>query len=230
VERPQLIDAVRAGSYTFRSTDVSVVLDLMIHDIDLALALAGSEVRRVDAVGGKVFGPNEDWAQARLTFASGAVATLFASRVQPAAQRTMQVMGEQGLLWLDFQAKTARLARPSEELQKGRTDVNRLAPAEREAMKSRMASELLPLRELCVLENNAILEELREFTSAVQNGTAVTATGEVGRDAVAVAEEVLAEIAAGRSRAAGPATLPFVPGSTASRWLQVLPTASRKAA
>jgi predicted dehydrogenase len=211
IQQPRLIEAVRAGSYTFRSTDVGVVLDLMIHDIDLALSLAQSDVERIDAIGGKVVGPNEDWAQARLTFANGAVASFSASRVHHTAQRTMQVTGDDGLLWLDFQAKSARLMRPSRELCQGQTDVNRLSPAEREAMKSRLATELLPMRDLPVVENNAILEELREFATAIQQGTPVTASGQVGRDAVAVAEEVLACIALNRDVTTSPVILPFAP-------------------
>lgn len=211
IQNPRLIEATRTGAYTFRSTDISVVLDLMIHDIDLALSLAQSEVRRIDAVGGKVVGPNEDWAHARITFACGAVATLFASRVHSGAQRTLQVLGDHGLLNIDFQAKTARLLRPSDELRTSRVDVNRLSPARREAMKARLATELLPLRELKVTDNNALREELCEFAAAIQVGASVTADGAAGRDAVAVAEQVLAQIALHRDASAPPILLPFAP-------------------
>jgi predicted dehydrogenase len=213
--RPRLIEAVRAAPYTFRSTDVSVVLDLMIHDIDLALSLTGSEVQRIDAVGGKVIGPNEDWAQARLQFASGAVASLFASRVQANVQRTMHVVAERGLAWLDFHAKTARVLQAAGELEK--LDGHRLSAAERAALQSRLP-ELLPVRELPVPENNAILEELREFAAAVGHARPVSASGVVGRDAVAVAERVLAAIAAQHESVAPPVVLPFLP-KRHHRWM-----------
>jgi predicted dehydrogenase len=199
IEEPVLIEAVRAAPYTFRSTDVSVVLDLMIHDIDLALSLVRSEVRRVDAIGGKVVGPNEDWAQARITFASGAVASLSASRVQPTVQRTMNVIGPESQLWLDFQAKTAKASRPGNL-------VGRPESSSREAVQA-----ALMVRELPIAENNAILEELREFAAAIQFGSAVTATGQAGRDAVAVAEQVLCSIAADHELSRRPAILPFMP-------------------
>jgi predicted dehydrogenase len=195
VERPQFIDAVRAAPYTFRSTDVSVVLDLMIHDIDLALDLAQSEVRCVTAIGGKVIGPNEDWAQARIAFASGAIASLFASRVHPAVQRTMQVVGEHGMLWLDFQAKTAKTMRPGDRV--------RNASAQDRAIPT--------ICELPTAENNAILEELREFAQAIQSHTRVTADGTSGRAAVAVAEEVLTSLAVGHQAPSPPAIIPFMP-------------------
>jgi predicted dehydrogenase len=215
VNQPQLVEAVRAAPYTFRSTDVSVVLDLMIHDIDLALSLVQSEVRRVDAIGGKVLGPNEDWAQARITFASGAVASLSASRLHPSVQRTMQVVGEHGILWLDFQAKTAKSMRPSDEIC-NIPDVNRLAPAERDALKAELTTRHLAVRELPVAENNAILEEQREFAAAIQTGAEVTASGQAGRDAVAVAEQVLCAIAAQHEGSRGPAIMPFMPVSVSS--------------
>jgi predicted dehydrogenase len=198
IERPRLIDAVRAAPYTFRSTDVSVVLDLMIHDIDLALAVVNSKVVRIDATGGKVLGPNEDWAQARLTFASGAIANLSASRVAPAVQRTMHVVGDDGQLWLDFQAKTARLLRPSEAIRQGQIHVNRLSAEECRNLQATLATEHLPICDLPVVENNAILEEQREFARAITTGLRVVADGRVGRDAVAVAEQVLATIATSR--------------------------------
>jgi len=210
VEHPRLIETVRAGSYTFRSTDVSVVLDLMIHDIDLALSLVDSDVRRIDAIGGKVFGPNEDWAQARITFASGAVASLSASRVHPAVQRTMQIVGDHGLLQLDFQAKTARLTRPGDDVRHGCIDVNRLTPAAREVVKAELATKHLPVHELPIVENNAILEELREFAAAIRTGRPVTTSGRAGRDAVAVAERILSAIAAAHE-SSPPIVLPFIP-------------------
>ena len=192
-EQPHFIDAVRAAPYTGRSTDVSVVLDLMIHDIDLALALAQSEVRCVEAIGGKMIGPNEDWAQAKISFASGAIASLFASRVHPNVQRTMQVAGGHGMLWLDFQAKTAKTMRSSGT---ARTGAARPIPA---------------VQDLPTTENNAILEELREFAAAIHSQTPVTADGRAGRAAVAVAEDILSSLAAAHEAPQPPAIIPFMP-------------------
>lgn len=193
VEQPHFIDAVRAAPFTGRSTDVSVVLDLMIHDIDLALALAQSEVRCVEAIGGKMIGPNEDWAQAKISFASGAIASLFASRIHPNVQRTMQVAGQHGMLWLDFQAKTAKTMRASENVLSG---PSRSIPA---------------VHDLPTTENNAILEELREFAAAIRGQLSVTADGRAGRTAVAVAEDILSSLAAAHDAPQPPAIIPFMP-------------------
>ena len=86
---PRLIAAVRSTPWTGRALDVDVVLDLMIHDIDLAVDLAGAPVVAVDAVGTQVFSPTNDMAEARLTFANGVVATLAASRVSAKGERTL---------------------------------------------------------------------------------------------------------------------------------------------
>jgi predicted dehydrogenase len=193
VEQAHFIDAVRAAPFTGRSADVSVVLDLMIHDIDLALALAQSEVRCVEAIGGKMIGPNEDWAQARITFASGAIASLFASRVHPNVQRTMQVVGRHGMLWLDFQAKTAKTMRRDENALSG---PSRSTPT---------------VQDLPTTENNAIREELREFAAAIRGQMSVTADGRAGRAAVAVAEDILSSLAASHDLSQPPAIIPFMP-------------------
>jgi hypothetical protein len=119
----------------------------------------------------------------------------------------MQVVGEHGTLWLDFQAKTAKVLCPSDEIRRIR-DVNRLTPSVREALRAELATRHLAVRDLPVEENNAILEELREFASTIQMGVPVTAPGSVGRDAVAVAEQVLAAIAAAHRSSHGPAITP----------------------
>ena len=76
IRDPKYIEAVRTSGFTFRSTDVGVVLDLMIHDIDLVLSMVRSPLRKVDALGFSVLGGHEDVANARLEFECGCVATL----------------------------------------------------------------------------------------------------------------------------------------------------------
>ena len=99
---PKYIDATRTSGYTFRSTDIGVVLDMMIHDLDLVLHFANSPVRNVQALGISVLGDHEDVAQARLEFANGCVANLSASRVSYQPVRQMQVWSEHGCVTVDF--------------------------------------------------------------------------------------------------------------------------------
>lgn len=176
----QLLNARRTSSYTFRSTDVGVVLDLMIHDIDLAFSLAGKKVVDVQASGLAVIGPHEDIAEARLTFESGCVAKLWASRVSPVAQRTLDIYSDGLHASLDLAARTAQLVRPRPELLDGGCDVR----------------DLLPLESVQVEERNAILDEQHDFVRGILEGQPVCVPGEAGRDALAVAEIILDRIAA----------------------------------
>lgn len=176
----RMLEARRTSGYTFRSTDVGVVLDLMIHDIDLALVLAGGSVIDVQASGLAVIGPNEDIAEARLTFDSGCVAVLKASRVSPVAERKLNVYCERWHASLDLAARTAQIVRPKPELQNGEIDVR----------------DLLPLESVQIDVRNAILDEQHDFVRGIVEGHPVRVPGEAGRDALAIAEAILEQIAA----------------------------------
>ncbi len=106
IEAPRLIECVRHTTWTGRATDVDVVLDLMIHDIDLALTIAASPVISVAASGASVATGLNDVAEARLSFANGAVATLAASRVAAAAERSVSVTEAGRRLTADLSAQT----------------------------------------------------------------------------------------------------------------------------
>ncbi|MBS0562083.1 MAG: Gfo/Idh/MocA family oxidoreductase [Proteobacteria bacterium] len=99
---PLYIEATRIAPYKPRGTDVSVILDLMIHDLDLILALVDSPIASVDAVGAAVASQHEDIANARIRFASGAVATITASRVSARTERRMRIFSQNGYMAADF--------------------------------------------------------------------------------------------------------------------------------
>jgi predicted dehydrogenase len=198
LRKPIYIDAARTGPYTCRSTDIGVVLDLMIHDIDVTLSLADDELVSVQALGAAVIGPNEDWAQARLIFASGCVANLFASRVDWQARRSMRVVCYGCIADIDFGAHQARLIPTDHRLLDHDFDIASLEPAERARFKDRVLTDYLPVKELPVAQSNPLLEEQREFVAAIQGRKAVRVSGSSGRQALDVAERILAEISAHR--------------------------------
>src|SRR6201996_7676658 len=103
---PLYIEATRIAPFKPRGTDVSVILDLMIHDLDLVLALIDSEIESVDAVGAPVASPHEDIANARLRFRNGAVATITASRISPRTERRMRIFAQDSYMAADFSART----------------------------------------------------------------------------------------------------------------------------
>lgn len=104
--RPRFIEAQRISPYTFRSTDVGVVMDMMIHDIDIVLSLTRRAVRDVQAVAVNVLGTHEDIANARLLFEDGCVANLTASRLALKTERKVRVFSDQAYLSLDYFKKT----------------------------------------------------------------------------------------------------------------------------
>ncbi len=210
VRDPKFVEATRASGYTFRSTDVGVVLDLMIHDLDLVMSLAGNTVTRIDALGLAVFGPHEDVAHARLEFASGCVANLNASRVSHVARRTMQVWSSRAFSTLDFAQRTCSVVKPSQAVMERSVDFSTLSPAEKAAQKDRVMGEHLPLEQLTGEATNALSDELRDLIDSVRLSRAPRVTGEQGRDVLSVAEQILAKINTHRwsHRDAGPMATP----------------------
>lgn len=179
----KFITAERLSGYPARSTDVGVVLDLMIHDLDIAQAVVAAPVRRVDALGVAVVGPHEDIATARIEFENGCVANLTASRVSYVRRRLMHLFSPAGHVALDLaarQASAVALRRPPVPIGQGEGDV---------------LAGYLSHEEVDVEERNAIAEEQREFVASVRGDAQPRVSGAAGRDAMALAERVLDSIA-----------------------------------
>ncbi len=102
VKNPRFIECHRLSPYQPRGTEVGVVLDLMIHDIDIILSLVKSPIRRIEAVGVKVLSPYEDIASARITFTNGAVANVTSSRISQEKMRKFRIFEEDAYISLDF--------------------------------------------------------------------------------------------------------------------------------
>ena len=141
--RPKYVSAERLSTYTFRSTDIGVVLDLMIHDLDLLLSLIAAPVRSVAAVGVSLFGEHEDVANARIEFEDGSVANLTASRASYTPTRKMRIWGAEGYASLDFAARQATLIRPSEQLKSGRLDLEGVDLSQPAAVREHLFGKVL---------------------------------------------------------------------------------------
>lgn len=183
VDQPRFIESDRLAPFNPRGADVAVVLDLMIHDIDLVRTLVGGRVSSVAAVGVPVLTPFVDIANARLTFESGAVANITASRVSRERMRKLRIFQASGYLSLD-------LASGSGEYYRLRDDVDiatlAKAPAGIEAFVERIALE--------APEGEPLRLEFDSFLQAVRGEAPVTVTGEDGREALAVALNIVHEI------------------------------------
>ena len=158
---PRFIEVHRLSPYPFRGTDVSVVLDVMIHDLDLILALVRSPVRRLSAVGVPALSKSEDIANARVEFASGCVANLTASRISDETIRRIRVFQEESYLSIDYKSQTVELAR-----RRGRT-IQRV--------------------NLPVNQRPPLQDELASFVRSVVSRRAPVVSGEEARAALALA-------------------------------------------
>jgi predicted dehydrogenase len=189
--RPRYINAERLSTFTFRSTDIGVVLDLMIHDLDLILDLIAAPVRSVAAVGLSVFGEHEDVANARIEFEDGSVADVTASRASEHAIRKMRIWGAEGYASLDFAARQAKLIRPSESLRRGRLELDGLDLGRPAAIKEHVFGKLLRVDRVACDGPEPLALELEDFVAAARGESRPRVGGEEGLRAMRLADQVL---------------------------------------
>lgn len=195
LRHPKYIEGMRAGPYSGRSTDIGVVMDLMIHDLDLALSLVQSEITHISASGIAVVGGHEDLAEARIEFASGCIASLRVSRLATQPVRRMQVFATECYANIDFSASEVQIVKASEQLLNREVSLDRMAPADRMAAKDSIYGELLSVETISAPSRNAILDEQNDFALSIRSGTAPCVSGEDGYQAVDAAARVLEAIA-----------------------------------
>jgi predicted dehydrogenase len=203
---PRYIRCDRYGGFTGRSTDVGVVLDVMIHDLDLVLDLVAQPVERVEALGATVLGGNEDMAQARVTFAGGCVADLSACRISPEPARTMRVWGAEGYAGVDFAARKLTLMQPGEALRSGRIDSRRLTPDVIGMLKAEMFSRFVETITVdCTGHHQAdqLTRELIDFVACVREGRTPRVDGAAGLSALDLAGRVVQAIGQRDARPTG---------------------------
>ena len=178
---PLYIEAVRIAPFKPRGTDVSVILDLMIHDLDLVLALVDSPIESVDAVGAPIASPFEDIANARLRFANGAVAAITASRVSIRTERRMRIFARDTYLAADFSSrKLTVIGRGIGQPVPGVAGVG--------------------IEEASWEEHDSLAAEHAAFYDSVLDGAPVLVGPEAGRRALAAALAVAEAMAVSRAR------------------------------
>jgi len=186
---PLFVESHRLAQFKPRGTDVAVVLDLMIHDIDLILAFVKSPVRQIDANGVAVVSDTVDIANARLQFENGCVANVTASRISQRAMRKMRLFQPNAYISLDFA--------------EGMAEVFRLLPEDASDARGAMVLGEMGLgrnRKKIVYEQpeprevNALRHELQLFADAVKNGTPPAVTAEDAKRALEVATSIMQKI------------------------------------
>ena len=188
---PKFITCERLGGFSGRSTDVGAVLDLMIHDLDLVLTLVRSEVRSVEALGVAVLGGHEDMARATVTFANGCVAQLSASRVHPAPVRRMNVWAPEGFVTVDFAKRHLTMMQVNRNTLHAGFDSRRLDPSALESVRTELFGRYLQVCEFACGTRDQLTSELEDFVHCIRTGERPRVDGTAGRDAVALATQIL---------------------------------------
>lgn len=168
IEKPRFIECHRLGPFVPRAADIGVVLDLMIHDIDIILGLVKSHVTNIEAVGVKTVSEHEDTANVRLTFANDAICDLTASRVTKKSSRTIRISQENSHINLNYLTQSAILyKRKNHRLKKKRIKIKKEEP---------------------------LKKELESFVHCVINNQKPIVSGEEAREALAVAIDITKQI------------------------------------
>jgi predicted dehydrogenase len=167
VSRPLYIESSRISQWKPRATDVDVVLDLMIHDVDIILGLVKSRVARIDAAGAPVLNPTEDIASARIVFEDGCVANVTASRISGKTQRTMRVFQPDSYIVCDFgERRISRFIKTGDPLVQGPAAITADAWE--------------------VPHHDSLAKEIAEFVSCVRSGRTPTVDGRAGEEALKI--------------------------------------------
>lgn len=184
MRRPVYLECVRIAPFKPRGTDVSVIMDLMIHDLDFVLSLVDAELAAVEAIGAPVASPFDDIANARLSFANGCVASITASRISMKTERRMRLFSQEGYMAVDFAAR--RLMMIGRDVAAGAAlpgiDGGRIEHVSWQA-------------------DDALAAEHEAFAAAVLDGAPVLVDAVAGRRALAAALAVMAAMEQARARA-----------------------------
>jgi predicted dehydrogenase len=191
--QPLFMECDRISPFKFRSADIGVVFDLMIHDIDIVLHLAHSKVASIDACGVPVIGRHEDICNARIVFENGCVANVTASRVSTKSERKIRLFSRDSYIAIDTGARQALLYRKSAKL-------TGVIAKMRELKKSATSladfaglsfPDLVDIQELKLDDYEPLAKELEAFTDAVRSHAPSPISGREGLEAIETAEWVL---------------------------------------
>lgn len=181
IENPMFIETHRLSEFNARGTDVSVIHDLMIHDIDIILSIVKSNVKRISANGVAVVSETPDIANARIEFDNGCVANLTASRVSLTSMRKTRIFQKNAYISIDFSKKTSQILQLSEVDEK--TDEYSILLDLGENKKKKEINFVKPK----IKDNNAIKDELTAFANAILNDQQPLVTVEDGYNALRIA-------------------------------------------
>ena len=194
---PRFIETHRLSPYPARSTDVGVVLDLMIHDLDIVLAFVKSPVTGVDAVGIPVLSKSEDIANARLRFANGCVANLTASRVSPERMRKIRVFSGGPMpsyISLDYRAQEGFIYRIAREGEQKSSRLKKLLASKDSTIVSEYAGKRIVREPVPIAKEEPLKLELQDFVNCVREQQTPVVSGESAKRALDLAFEITRQV------------------------------------
>ncbi len=190
---PKFVETQRVSPFTFRSADVGVVFDMMIHDIDVVLHLVKTRNYRIHAVGVAVLGPHEDVANARVSFDNGCVVNLTASRLALKTDRRLRVFSPDAYFTMDYQKKSGLAVKKDANL-----DLIQMARERNFEDLSQMSGldfgKMVKVEPLTLRDVEPLRAEIDSFLNAVRTGEPPAVTGEDGAAAVQLAEDIVEAI------------------------------------
>lgn len=188
--QPKFVETHRISPFSFRSADIGVIFDMMIHDIDILLHLVRDDVERVDAAGVAVLGPHEDIASARITFRGGAVANLTASRLALKTERKLRVFAPTAYISLDYQKKVGIAITRDKNL-----DILKLARERHVEDLAQLAGtdfgKLVKVEPLQIDDRDALETELEAFVDCVRTRRPPPVSVDDGVAAIRLAEDIV---------------------------------------
>jgi len=191
---PKFIECHRLSPFTFRSADIGVVMDLMIHDIDIILNITGSKVKKFDAIGVNVISQQEDIANARIQFQNGCVANITASRVSIRPMRKIRLFSEDSYISIDYQKKEALIYKKSPELTLNSLNISATDASSLADLEGRSFGDLLKMEHIKMDNYEPLRKELESFINCITGNKEPEVSGEEGLKAIEVANNILCEI------------------------------------
>ena len=203
---PRFIESHRLSPYPARSTDIGVVLDLMIHDLDVVLAFVKSPVTRVDAVGIPVLSQSEDIANARLRFANGCVANLTASRISPERMRKIRVFSGGAMtsyVSLDYRAQEGFIYRIARDGEEESSLLKKLLAARDSTIVSEFGGKRIVREPVPIEKEEPLKLELEHFIECVAARQVPRVSGASAKQALDLAFEITRQIQSNEATASG---------------------------
>lgn len=194
VKDPKYIESERISPYSFRSSDIGVVLDMMIHDIDIILHIVPSKLDRVEAIGVNVISKTEDIANARLEFENGSVASVKASRVSASKVRVIRIFSLDSYVSLNYQKNSAMIYKKSPGIEEKMAGLKNIDITKISDPRELLLGELLTVKHVDMAGHEPLKKELESFVDCVINKSTPIVTGEHGREAIRVADIICKKI------------------------------------